>query len=156
LSVLGRVAFSVIIEGSEVLDLAAGLFHVAFVFVYDFVESAVVNRVYDVVVARYVDYGRLVQVIPSLFRPCRRRIWASVPVSVVPVDVSQKQSDLVLQAVRLLMHLEESGPKRQTELAEELGMEAWAMSRLLANLELHRYIVRRGDGADKLVSLLKT
>jgi DNA-binding MarR family transcriptional regulator len=54
------------------------------------------------------------------------------------------------------MHLEESGPRRQTELAEELGTEGYAMSRLLAKLELHRYIVRRRDGTDKLVSLLKT
>lgn len=30
----------------------------------------------------------------------------------------------------------ESGPKRQTELAEELGMEAYAVSRLLAKLKL--------------------
>ena len=38
-------------------------------------------------------------------------------------ELFPKQSDLRLQAVRLLMHLEESGPWRQTELAEELGME---------------------------------
>jgi hypothetical protein len=35
------------------------------------------------------------------------------------VELFPKQSDLRLQAVRLVMHLEESGPKRQTELAEE-------------------------------------
>ena len=29
------------------------------------------------------------------------------------------------------------------------------MSRLLAKLELHRYIVRRREGTDKIVSLLK-
>ena len=71
-------------------------------------------------------------------------------------ELFPKQSDLRLQAVRLLMHPEESGPRRQTELAEELGTEGYAMSRLLAKLELHRYIVRRRDGTDKLVSLLKT
>jgi DNA-binding MarR family transcriptional regulator len=54
------------------------------------------------------------------------------------------------------MFLEESGPRKQTELVEELGMEDYAMSRLLAKLELHRYIVRRREGTDKLVSLLKT
>jgi DNA-binding transcriptional ArsR family regulator len=64
-----------------------------------------------------------------------------------------KRSDLRLQAVRLLMHLEESGPKKQAELAEELGLEGYAMSRLLAKLELHRYIVRRREGTDKIVSL---
>jgi hypothetical protein len=71
------------------------------------------------------------------------------------VELFPKQSDLRLQAVRLLMHLEESGPKRQTELAEELGMEAYAMSRLLAKLELHRYITRQREGTDKIVSLWK-
>jgi len=54
------------------------------------------------------------------------------------------------------MRPEESGPKKQSELVEELGLEAYEMSRLLAPLELHRYIVRRREGTDKLVSLLKT
>jgi hypothetical protein len=72
------------------------------------------------------------------------------------VELFPKQSDLRLQAVRLLLLLEESGPRRQTELVKELGMEDYAMSRLLAKLELHRYIARRRDGTDKLVSLLKT
>ena len=71
------------------------------------------------------------------------------------VELFPKQSDLRLQAVRLLMHLEESGPKKQAELAEEFGLEEYAMSRLLAKLELHRYIVRRREGTDKIVSLLK-
>jgi DNA-binding MarR family transcriptional regulator len=72
------------------------------------------------------------------------------------VELFPKQSDLRLQAVRLLMHLEESGPKRQTELAEELGMEPYALSRLLAKLELHRHISRHREGTDKIVSLRKT
>jgi hypothetical protein len=67
--------------------------------------------------------------------------------------VFPKGSDLRLQAVKLLMFLEESGPRKQTELAEELGMEDYAMSRLLARLELHRYIARRREGTDKIVSL---
>jgi DNA-binding MarR family transcriptional regulator len=53
------------------------------------------------------------------------------------------------------MHLEESGPKKQSELVEELGLEAYAMSRLLAKLELHRYIIRRREGTDKIVSVLE-
>jgi energy-coupling factor transporter ATP-binding protein EcfA2 len=72
------------------------------------------------------------------------------------VELFPKQSDLRLQAVRLLIHLEESGPNKQTELAEELGLEGYAMSRLLAKLELHRYIARRREGTDKFVSLLNT
>jgi len=70
--------------------------------------------------------------------------------------VFPKQSDLRLQAVRLLMHLEESGPKKQRELGQELGIEDYAMSRLLAKLELHRYVARRREGTDKVVSLAKT
>ena len=68
-------------------------------------------------------------------------------------ELFPKQSDLRLQAVRLLMRLEESGPKKQAELAEEFGLEGYAMSRLLAKLELHRYIARRREGSDKIVSL---
>jgi hypothetical protein len=36
---------------------------------------------------------------------------------------------------------------------EELGLEGYAMSRLLAKLELHRHIIRRREGTDKIVSL---
>jgi len=71
------------------------------------------------------------------------------------VELFPKQSDLRLQAVRLLMLLEESGPRKQSELSEELSLEAYEMSRLLAKLELHHYITRRREGTDKLVSLLK-
>ena len=53
-------------------------------------------------------------------------------------ELFPKKSDLGLQAVRLLMRLEESGHRKQTELVEELGMKDYAMSRLLARLELHR------------------
>jgi DNA-binding MarR family transcriptional regulator len=70
-------------------------------------------------------------------------------------ELFPKQSELRLQAVRLLMHLEESGPRRQTELADELGVKGYAMSRLLAKLELHRYITRQREGTDKIVSLRK-
>ena len=70
-------------------------------------------------------------------------------------ELFPEQSDLRLQAVRLLMRLEESGHRKQTELVEELGMKDYAMSRLLARLELHRYIARRRKGTDKLVSLVR-
>jgi len=71
------------------------------------------------------------------------------------VELFPKQSDLRIQAVRLLMHLEESGPQKQTELAERLGMEDYAISRLLAKLELHRYISRARSGTDKIVVTTK-
>lgn len=69
------------------------------------------------------------------------------------VELFPKHSDLRLQAVRLLIHLEELGPTRQSRLGELLGIEPYAMSRLLAKLELHRYVIREKEGADKLVRL---
>jgi DNA-binding MarR family transcriptional regulator len=68
-------------------------------------------------------------------------------------ELFPKQSDLRIQAIRLLMHLEQSDPRKQTELIEELGMEDYVMSRLLAKLELHRYVARRREGTDKIVTL---
>ena len=70
------------------------------------------------------------------------------------VELFPKHSDLRLQAVRLLMHLEESGPQKQSELAEQLGIEPYAMSRLMRKLELHRYVIRKREGTDKIVSLV--
>ena len=64
-----------------------------------------------------------------------------------------KHSDLRLQAVRLLTHLQESGSRTQSELADELGIERYAVSRLLAKLELHRYVTRRRAGTGKIVGL---
>jgi len=69
------------------------------------------------------------------------------------VELFPKHSDPRLQAVQLLMHLEESGPMRQSRLGELLGIEPYAVSRLLAKLELHRYVVREREGADKIVRL---
>jgi DNA-binding MarR family transcriptional regulator len=69
------------------------------------------------------------------------------------LELFPKHSDLRRQAARLLMLLEESGPVKQSELADELGMDHYALSRLLAKLELHRYVVRERAGTDKMVSL---
>jgi DNA-binding MarR family transcriptional regulator len=69
------------------------------------------------------------------------------------LNLFPKHSDQRFQAVQLLMHLQEHGPQKQSELTEALGIEPYAMSRLLAKLELHRYVTRRRGGADKLVSL---
>jgi DNA-binding MarR family transcriptional regulator len=71
------------------------------------------------------------------------------------VELFPKHSDLRLHAVRLLMHLQESGPTTQSLLGEVLGIEPYRMSRLLARLELHRYIARRREGTDKTVSVWK-
>jgi hypothetical protein len=70
-------------------------------------------------------------------------------------EIFPRQSEAPLEAVRLMTHLEESGPQKQSQLAEELGMERYKASRLLAKLELHRYITRERSGTDKIVSATK-
>jgi len=72
------------------------------------------------------------------------------------VELFPRQSELRFQAVQLLLLLEESSPRGQKELAEELGVAEYALSRVLGKLESHRYIVRRWEGKDKVVSLRKT
>jgi hypothetical protein len=67
-------------------------------------------------------------------------------------ELFPKQSDLRLDAVRLLLHLEEVGPRKQTALGEDLGIEAYALSRLLAKLELHHNVTRQREGSDKIVT----
>jgi DNA-binding MarR family transcriptional regulator len=58
------------------------------------------------------------------------------------VELFPKRSGLRLEAVRLLMHLEESGPEKQSELAKSLGIEAYSLSGLLTKLEHSRYVTR--------------
>jgi hypothetical protein len=71
-------------------------------------------------------------------------------------EVFPRQSDAPRQAVRLLMELEEHGPLKQGELGERLGIEDYSLSRLLAKLELHRYVRRERSGTDKIVALART
>ncbi len=68
-------------------------------------------------------------------------------------DLFPKHSDLSLLAVRLLMLLEESGERKQSELADFLEVKPYELSRLLTKLEATHYISRRRDGNDKIVSL---
>ncbi len=68
-------------------------------------------------------------------------------------ELFTKHSEMGIQAVRLLMLLEESGPEKQIDLADQLGIEAYTMTRLLEKLELHMYVTRRRVGADKIVAL---
>jgi hypothetical protein len=53
------------------------------------------------------------------------------------------------------MLLEKSKAKRQTGLVGQFATERYVMSGLLEKLELHRYITRRREGTDKIVSLWK-
>jgi hypothetical protein len=49
------------------------------------------------------------------------------------------------------MLLEKSKAKRQIGLVGRFATERYVMSRLLEKLELHRYIIRRREGTDKIV-----
>jgi hypothetical protein len=71
-------------------------------------------------------------------------------------ELLPKQSELRLKSVQLLLHLQESGPKRQTQLTKDLGLEPYKLSRLLEKLELHKYVKRKRDGIDKIVTLTDT
>jgi DNA-binding MarR family transcriptional regulator len=51
-----------------------------------------------------------------------------------------------------MMHLESSGPTKLSRFAADRDLEPYVLSRLLTRLELHRYIMRRREGADKIVS----
>ena len=63
-----------------------------------------------------------------------------------------KHSELRFLAVRVRMYLREHGPQKQSKLAEELGVERFAMSRLLTKLESAKRITRkRESGTDKMV-----
>jgi DNA-binding transcriptional ArsR family regulator len=64
-----------------------------------------------------------------------------------------KQSDLRWLAVRLIMLLEEGGERKQSELLDPLGVKDYTLTRLLGKLEEGRYITRRREGNDKIVSL---
>lgn len=64
-----------------------------------------------------------------------------------------KHSELRLLAVRLIFHLQENGPQKQSDLAREFEVEPSAMSRLLTKLESTGHVRRTRDGLDKIVSL---
>jgi CRP-like cAMP-binding protein len=70
-------------------------------------------------------------------------------------EVCPKHADLRLQAVRAIIRLEESGPITQELLAEQLGVERYAVSRLLSKLELHKYVTRERVGSEKVVRLTR-
>jgi uncharacterized membrane protein len=68
------------------------------------------------------------------------------------VEVFPKQADQRIQAVKLLLHLEEHGPASQTEIAQLLNLPEYAISRLLNKLEDNRYIKRQKKGQENIVA----
>lgn len=69
------------------------------------------------------------------------------------VALFPKHSDLRTLAVRVIMCLQEKGSRKQSQLAQELEVQPFAMSRLLAKLEASKHITRTREGVDKVVSL---
>ena len=69
------------------------------------------------------------------------------------VGLFPKHSDLRLLAVRVITYLQKSGLRKQIQLAQELEVESFTMSRLLAKLESSKRITRGREGVDKVVSL---
>jgi len=66
-----------------------------------------------------------------------------------------KNPDSRQQAVRIMLHLSDSGPIAQGKLGKALGIAEHTLSRLLSDLELHRYITRQACGLRKIVSLVE-
>lgn len=58
-------------------------------------------------------------------------------------ELFPKHSELQQQAAKLLIRLGEYGERKQTQLTEELDMEPYALSRILAKLEAQRYVSRK-------------
>jgi len=68
-------------------------------------------------------------------------------------DLFPKHSDLRWPAVRLLLLLQERGDRMQSEIADSLEVEAYAVTRLLTKLEAAHYVTRRRERNEKVVSL---
>lgn len=84
--------------------------------------------------------------------PRRGAIWAGSHTGTSgPTPLAESSADFRFGAVRLTMHVEESGPNKQGELADALHTEPYAMSRLLKKLELHGYMTRQLEGSDGIV-----
>jgi len=69
-------------------------------------------------------------------------------------EVFPKQADQRIQAVKLLLHLEEHGPTSQTEIAQFLSLPEYAISRLLNKLEDGRYVKRQKKGLENIVAIV--
>ena len=88
------------------------------------------------------------------------QVREAVPPQLLAQDMDQqlteifpKQPDLRIQAVKLLLHLEEHGPTSQTEIAQLLNLQEYAVTRLLNKLEDNRYIQREKRGKENTVAL---
>jgi len=69
------------------------------------------------------------------------------------VGLFPKHSDLRFKAVQLLMHLQEQGIRKRSDLSEFLNIEPYALSRLITKLEQGNYIKRKRDGMENFIAL---
>lgn len=89
------------------------------------------------------------------------QVHESIPPQLLAQDMDQqlteifpKQPDLRIEAVKLLLHLEEHGPTSQAKIAELLNLRDYAVSRLLNKLEDSQYIKREKKGLENVVGLV--
>jgi hypothetical protein len=69
------------------------------------------------------------------------------------IGLFPKHSDLRFKAVQLLMHLQEQGIRKRSDLSEFLNIEPYALSRLITKLEQGNYIKRKRDGMENFIAL---
>jgi len=88
------------------------------------------------------------------------QVHEAIPAQLLAQDMDQqlteifpKQPDLRIQAIKLLLHLEEHGPTSQTKIAELLGLKEYAVTRLLNKLEDSHYVAREKKGLENTISL---
>lgn len=88
------------------------------------------------------------------------QVREAVPPQLLAQDLDQqlteifpKQPDLRIQAVKLLLYLEEHGPTSQAKIAELLDFAEYAISRLLNKLEDNRYVKREKKGKENTITL---
>jgi len=88
------------------------------------------------------------------------QVHEAIPAQLLAQDMDQqlteifpKQPDLRIQAIRLLLYLEEHGPTSQTKITQILNLPEYAVTRLLNRLEDSHYIQREKKGLENTISL---
>jgi len=88
------------------------------------------------------------------------QVHEAVPAQLLAQDMDQqlteifpRQPDIRIQAVRLLLHLEEHGPTTQPKIKELLDLPDYSVSRLVSKLEDYRYVKREKKGIENIIAL---
>jgi len=87
------------------------------------------------------------------------QVREAIPAQLLAQDMDQqlteifpKQPDMRIQAIKLLLHLEEHGPTGQTEIAHLLNLQEYAVTRLLNKLEDNCYVKREKRGKENTIA----